>query len=313
MPADAPSASVTRAAFAVVLLALAGLAYGSLLPFDLNWPDSPAALLAAPQWYAAVTFDDLVTNLALYLPVAAVLGFALRRRGMRWRWRLPLGLTALAMVVWLLECLQSLSPHRFASLNDWTCNTLGAAVGLMISPAIEWGLRHALGLTRRVLTRLTRSVLFDRIARRRRPYAVVLAGGLLGLIVLYIRRAMPHHLAAPTTEHVNLMPMLHEFMMPYLSAARVLARDVAVYAALGMVAWACLRLAAWHTWARWSAVGVMVLALIAEASQLFDPSRFPDVTQPLLAVASAAASVFALKLIVTPVLQQRRVHQSNSA
>jgi VanZ family protein len=313
MPADAPFVSITRAAFTAVLLALGGLAYGSLLPFDLHWPTSPTALLTAPQWHDSVTFDDLVTNLVLYLPVAAVLGFALRRCGMRWWWRLPLGLIVFASVVWLLECLQSLSPHRFASLNDWTCNTFGATVGLAGSPVIEWCLRHALGLMRRGLARLTQSMVFDRVVRSRRSYAVGLAVGLLGMVALYIRSAMPHRLAAPTTAQVNLVPMLHEFMMPYLSAARVLGRDVAFYAALGVMAWACLQLAGLHTAARWSAVGVMALAGVAEASQLFDASRFPDVTQPLLAVGSAAASVFVAQLVISPVLSHRRLAHASPA
>ena len=111
-------------------LAWCGLiVYGSLHPFT-GWRDSgvsPWAFLEG-AWPRYWTGFDLVTNVAVYVPLGFFLALALLR--------LPGRFTAASLAVLLggtlsfgLETLQNWLPSRIPSNLDLACNTLGGLIG----------------------------------------------------------------------------------------------------------------------------------------------------------------------------------------
>ena len=111
-------------------LAWCGLViYGSLHPFS-GWRDtgvSPFAFLEG-AWPRYWTFFDLVTNVAVYLPLGFFLTLGLDR--------LPGRFSALLVAFFLssttsfgLECLQTWLPSRVPSNVDLGCNALGSLIG----------------------------------------------------------------------------------------------------------------------------------------------------------------------------------------
>ena len=111
-------------------LAWCGLVvYGSLHPFS-GWRDtgiSPIAFLEG-GWPRYWTVFDLVTNVAVYLPLGFFLTLALK--GLPWRF------TALIIAVLLsggvsfaMETVQTWLPSRVPSNVDLACNTLGGLLG----------------------------------------------------------------------------------------------------------------------------------------------------------------------------------------
>jgi len=126
----------------VAPLWLAAMAYGLLMPFDFSAPASWWELVCAPTWLSVDPADlsslgrpvwqgDVLINLLLFMPAGLLLRRALRADGRGavgecWR-----AVAVVFVCSYGLECLQSLQPHRFASLNDVLLNVSGAAVGAM--------------------------------------------------------------------------------------------------------------------------------------------------------------------------------------
>ena len=111
-------------------LAWCGLiAYASLHPFS-GWRDngvSPWAFLEA-DWPRYWTVFDLLSNVAVYLPLGFFLTLALCR--LPWRFTAPVLAVALTAGVSLsLEVLQNWLPSRISSNLDVGCNTLGGLAG----------------------------------------------------------------------------------------------------------------------------------------------------------------------------------------
>ena len=114
--------------------------YGSLVPFDLraDWAQVPEA--ARQAWSAwpfgsshRTSIPDLVSNVALYVPLGVLVGArrTLRRRDSR---LLALGTAAsLALAVSLaVEAMQMFSPSRYVSAQDVLMSVCGGLVGGLV-------------------------------------------------------------------------------------------------------------------------------------------------------------------------------------
>jgi len=141
------------------VLWIAMIAYGGLIPFDFEpiaprmaeaggWASWLGETLTSPRWsaYPRVTSSlgmsaaasDLLANLLLFAPAGVFLVWDLPRH----RWVVAWGRAVLVVAVasWLLECTQSLSPSRFASLNDVAANTASGALGAMLAVLTRRGI-----------------------------------------------------------------------------------------------------------------------------------------------------------------------------
>jgi len=107
--------------------------YASLHPFS-GWRDlglSPFAFLDA-EWPRYWTGFDLAINVIAYLPLGFLLALTLVR--LPGRWSPALAATLLAGLISLsMECLQTWLPSRVPSNLDLACNTLGGAVGALLT------------------------------------------------------------------------------------------------------------------------------------------------------------------------------------
>ena len=109
------------------------IVYASLHPFT-GWRDpgvSPFFFLDA-AWPRYWTVFDLLINVLAYLPLGFLLALTLRRLPGRW---LP-ALAALllgAAISFALECLQTWLPSRVPSNVDLASNSLGSAIGAMLT------------------------------------------------------------------------------------------------------------------------------------------------------------------------------------
>ncbi|MBU0718699.1 MAG: VanZ family protein [Planctomycetes bacterium] len=134
---QAPPAVSTNGAglsWSWAVAAIGAVAYGSLIPFDIDFTQ-----LGSATWFGvrrlafhATTWEDAVTNLLVYLPV----GLALVMCGRcRWRLRLPRIPQALALafaVSLANECLQAGIHERVASWTDVYLNCTGAMAGAIL-------------------------------------------------------------------------------------------------------------------------------------------------------------------------------------
>ena len=105
------------------------MTYLSLYPFDgWRWPEPEVwdpLVGDYPFWFTRV---DLFTNVALYLPLGALLVWTLAAR-LRLRWAVPLAvLTGLTASV-AFEVGQAFLPSRVPTILDVSCNTAGAVLG----------------------------------------------------------------------------------------------------------------------------------------------------------------------------------------
>src|SRR5689334_21621972 len=133
------------------ILALAYLvviAYASLQPFSGWWipPEEIRLFLSAP-WPRYITLDDVLINIAAYVP----LGFLLARTYMaRYPARraalVAAGLTLLTSVT--MESIQMFMPSRIASNVDVLTNALGGLIGALAAPLFAPGGRVAVRLAR---------------------------------------------------------------------------------------------------------------------------------------------------------------------
>ncbi|MDR0776591.1 MAG: VanZ family protein [Azonexus sp.] len=120
-------------------LALAWLGlivYGSLHPFS-GWRDtgvSPFAYLDA-SWPRYWTVFDLLTNVAVYLPLGFFMTLALSR--LPWRFTAPLlAIVLSAGVSFSMETIQTWLPSRVPSNLDLACNAIGGLLGAVWAQAV---------------------------------------------------------------------------------------------------------------------------------------------------------------------------------
>lgn len=111
--------------------------YGSLYPFSFVAPPSGSFLpvLSRLGW-ARTTRADVLANLLLYLPLGALLSFALPARWSAARTAfMAAGVGTLLAAT--LETLQLLEPFRVASLTDLVLNGIGTFAGAVLSLGVR--------------------------------------------------------------------------------------------------------------------------------------------------------------------------------
>src|SRR4051812_38429639 len=110
------------------------IAYTSLQPFSGWWipPEEIRGFLWAP-WPRYITLEDVVVNIAAYVPLAFLLARAfMAKLGVR---RAVFVAALLALVTSIaMECVQMFMPSRVASNVDVLTNGLGGLIGALASP-----------------------------------------------------------------------------------------------------------------------------------------------------------------------------------
>lgn len=148
------------------------IAYGSLIPFHFDGGRLTRAWeLGALRWRGAGP-EDILTNLAIYVPLGALIaGSALSRRD-----RTHVGASRLlaAAIVGgtlslLLEIVQAALPARVPSLTDVALNVCGAVIGAMLIGALAHRFRSLAD--------------FTRVAFSRRPWHVAATAVTVGLLL----------------------------------------------------------------------------------------------------------------------------------
>ncbi|MFC7333138.1 VanZ family protein [Rhodocista pekingensis] len=133
-------------AAAAALVCLAAVLYGSLHPFRFVWPETGAAA----AWLSAGTEGshpaEMLVNLLLYAPTAALAVAAWGGVSMR-RAALLAGFGGFLLSLGV-ETVQAVMPDRTSSLLDLGLNTLGAALGGILGAVVAprlvrgWSLRR---------------------------------------------------------------------------------------------------------------------------------------------------------------------------
>ncbi len=114
--------------------------YASVLPFDMRWSVGRDRLvnleriLNSPDRTAGGS--DVFVNILLYIPLAAGVCLAVRHRFQQWTVAMFAGCLCGIALSALVELLQLFSKSRVGSPVDIVTNTIGSAVGCMLSPAI---------------------------------------------------------------------------------------------------------------------------------------------------------------------------------
>jgi hypothetical protein len=149
--------SIVAAALVLIVLVL------TLAPVD----STETALPGTCIWCGHFALADAILNVLLFMPLGLVLGLRPRRAP----WRAWIGLTLLAAAI---ETAQIFLPGRFPTLSDVIANSMGAAIGLLLS-----------GLWKRGLP----------VHARRTGSLPVLAGALVAIVctggTLLLRPALP--------------------------------------------------------------------------------------------------------------------------
>ncbi|MEK6797349.1 MAG: VanZ family protein [Planctomycetota bacterium] len=172
-PTDFDPTGVTPSLRWGLLVWIVGVAYGSLIPFDLRsgvletlWSVSLSriAVIGPP------TVEDVVVNLAVYAPLGVLTALA---AGGRHRMLMLMSGGALGAVVSLgLELAQTAIASRVASWGDVFLNVLGVLLGVV-------GTLHAAPWFHRLAARA-------RIGLRSRPFSALAAGLTLGLFLYHL-------------------------------------------------------------------------------------------------------------------------------
>lgn len=126
-------------AWPLAALYAALIVYASLYPFSgWRWPPGSdwADLLWLPWPRWRDRFDD-IANLLGYAPLGALLGVAVLRSGGGAVKAVLLGLTLPALLSLALELAQGFVPARVPSGRDWTLNSAGALLGLVLAGAAQ--------------------------------------------------------------------------------------------------------------------------------------------------------------------------------
>lgn len=114
--------------------------YASLQPFvDWRVADPFGAFLLAP-WPRWITVDDIVFNLAAYIPLGFLLATSLRARRTPATAAMIAGLICAALSL-ALESVQQYLPARIASNVDFLVNSCGGVGGAMLAPLFSPGQR----------------------------------------------------------------------------------------------------------------------------------------------------------------------------
>jgi glycopeptide antibiotics resistance protein len=304
------------------------IVYGTLLPFDFSptaftdlHPHAPTRLLillTSPRWIAAsgapsslgisACASDLATNLALYLPLGILLHLATTRAARRPLLPIARSLLLIALLSWSLECLQSLSYSRVASLNDFFANTAAGFTGVLLAPHLRQAFMAAVFFLYRKSAHplYLASDFFRRLNQKPLAmFALVLLN--ITLIVGWYASVSP---AARTNDlRVNWLPFVQQFARSYDVAALYLGRSIIVYTLIAMMLSLMMLRAQHRRRMRWILLTVALLSAALEALKTFTTHAHPDITEPLIAIMAAGFVFLTLFLFVHAVrCACRRIH-----
>lgn len=132
-----PLASRRRGLHLAWMLAVAYLlviAYASLQPFSGWWspPEEIRHFMTAP-WPRYITFEDVLVNIAAYVPLGFLLARALMRKAGNAGAVLAAALLA-ALTSGAMEAAQMFMPSRIASNVDVLTNSIGGLIGALAAP-----------------------------------------------------------------------------------------------------------------------------------------------------------------------------------
>lgn len=136
--------AVQRAAVGCAILLVA---YGTLGPVAES---SQPWIRSVSDWRwippaRGTNLNDVVTNLAVYVPVGAALCLLARRRGSAW-WGPFVGVLGAGLLSWATEFLQQFQPARVSSATDVMINIAAASAGVVVAAPAQRALRRIHGL-----------------------------------------------------------------------------------------------------------------------------------------------------------------------
>jgi len=133
-----PSILGRRTVRLLAFLGIAGIVYGTLMPFQVEEARTWTWHL---EWGRFVP-HDAVANVFVYIPIGIFVRLLLRRRGSSWLAEWAWCLMMAAGLSYLSEVCQTVLAYRVPSLYDTVCNIWGAAIGVAIAPGFQRVLRN---------------------------------------------------------------------------------------------------------------------------------------------------------------------------
>ncbi len=268
-----------RRSVALRLLVLWGLfiLYGTTLPFDLSpswegvvreWRDAHSVPWRAPDG-GLPSLPDAVANVLLFLPWGFLVGWEIRRRGGGSGRAMLLGAGSALAASLTVEFLQLFSSTRTTSSTDLVTNTTGGALGAWLGASVRTHVGGRAG-------DLVRSLVATRPAQ---ALAIAVAGGVLLHAVEPFDVSLDVGAFKASVKATRLVPFGPPLRGPT-------PEDRPGEAAEAVLAWMLIGgTAAFALRPRTglAVASVVVLAIAAEASQLFIRSRTPDATTVLWA------------------------------
>lgn len=142
-PAATPAPGVSSAAGRATLAWVLALAYtllivyASLQPFrDWRQPSAEILHFLSAPWPRYITLDDVLVNVAAYIPLGFLLALALNAR-----FNSPVAVLTAALLATLvslsMESVQAFLPTRIASRVDVLTNGVGGLIGAMAAPLLS--------------------------------------------------------------------------------------------------------------------------------------------------------------------------------
>ena len=170
------------------------IAYASLQPFRGWWtpPEEIRRFLTAP-WPRYITLEDVLVNIAAYVPLGFLLARALMQRA-RHAQAVLLAALLTCLLSMAMETIQMFMPSRIASNVDVLTNGLGGLIGALAAPLFSP--TRLLGL---------------RVARFRRAWFLYGAGADLGLVLLTLWLVTQFH---PTAQLFGTGNIRNTFELP---------------------------------------------------------------------------------------------------
>lgn len=255
-----------------------------LVPFDFRALDD--AHLGT--WFTldmhSFPFLDVVSNIFLYMPVAALIYWSLLRR--KWKSHLLSILAAIVMSAILsgfVEWLQSYSVSRISSLADFISNIIGAMLGVGLA---GFGIRYVPRIVVRSLQEM-----------RARPYVVILQVYCLGLVFF---SAMPYSFTfdagrfKQTAQSSILIPFAHDDGPPIVGSND----DPAVNRARNLAQWQ--RMKRYSRWIAECASFTIVAWLLLR--MLYGDYRFSRPTAYVLTLWLGGLLAFGLTILQIPIV-----------
>jgi len=123
----------------ITLIALLFVMQTGLVPYDFikNFRGGISSEFFHVHIYD-LRFPDIVSNIFLYIPLAAMVNWCLIRRFRFGFISAILTIIFVAILSGAIEYIQAYSPSRISSLIDWVSNIAGAIMGVLLSWVAQW-------------------------------------------------------------------------------------------------------------------------------------------------------------------------------